>query len=180
MKKQVKEEVILPEGVHCTVEGKNIKCSKGGAHVVKAIPSAQVKAEVKGDRIVLSTESGNKRIRAIILSMVAHINNMFRGLEEKFVYEMEICNVHFPMTVKIEGNQMIINNFLGEKVKRIAQILPGVAVEIKGTKVLVSGADVEAVGQTVANIERSTLVKYRDRRVFQDGIFLTAKSGRAI
>ena len=49
-----------------------------------------------------------------------------------------------------------------------------VRVENK-TDVIVSGIDKEAVGQTAANIERSTTVKNRDRRVFQDGIYRVAK-----
>ncbi|MGB1098957.1 MAG: 50S ribosomal protein L6, partial [Poseidonia sp.] len=42
-------------------------------------------------------------------------------------------------------------------------------------EVTVSGIDKEAVGQTAANIERCTTVKKRDRRVFQDGIYLLNK-----
>jgi large subunit ribosomal protein L6 len=42
-------------------------------------------------------------------------------------------------------------------------------------EVTVTGIDKESVGQTAANIERSTTVKNRDRRVFQDGIYLIHK-----
>ena len=53
----------------------------------------------------------------------------------------------------------------------------GVEVKIQNkTEVIVSGIDKEAVGQTAANIERSTTVKKRDRRVFQDGIYLIEKA----
>ena len=47
--------------------------------------------------------------------------------------------------------------------------------EIDRDKIVVSGIDKEAVGQTAANIERCTTVKGRDRRVFQDGIYLLSK-----
>jgi large subunit ribosomal protein L6 len=43
------------------------------------------------------------------------------------------------------------------------------------TEVTVSGTDKELVGQTAANIEKCATVKNRDRRVFQDGIYLINK-----
>ena len=51
-------------------------------------------------------------------------------------------------------------------------------VEVKvqnKTDVTVSGVDREKVGQTAANIERSCRIKKRDRRVFQDGIYIVSK-----
>jgi large subunit ribosomal protein L6 len=42
-------------------------------------------------------------------------------------------------------------------------------------EVVVTGIDKENVGQTAANIERCAVIKNRDRRVFQDGIYLLGK-----
>ena len=80
------------------------------------------------------------------------------------------------MTMKVEGSEFVVNNYFGERVPRRAAILSGVDVRVENkTDVIVSGIDKEAVGQTAANIERSTTVKNRDRRVFQDGIYRVAK-----
>ena len=43
------------------------------------------------------------------------------------------------------------------------------------TDVVVKGADREKVGQTAANIERACRIKKRDRRVFQDGVYIVSK-----
>ena len=133
--------------------------------------------KVEGNNIEIKNVRANRRDGAIIKAVAAHIRNLFRGLEKPFVYNMEICNVHFPMTVKVEGNKFIVNNFLGEKEKRFASIVSGVQVEIKGQQIVLSGADVASVGQTAANIEKATWIAHRDRRVFQDGIFITSKDG---
>jgi len=84
---------------------------------------------------------------------------------------------HFPMTLSVKGNEFVVNNYFGERVPRSAAIINGVNVKVQNkTEVVVSGIDKEAVGQTAANIERSTTVKKRDRRVFQDGIYLIEKA----
>ena len=49
-----------------------------------------------------------------------------------------------------------------------------VKVERK-SDIIVTGAERKKVGQSAANIERACKVKKRDPRVFQDGIYITAK-----
>ena len=51
-------------------------------------------------------------------------------------------------------------------------------IEIDGEKVLVTGPDIEAVGQTAGSIEQLTTIKDKDPRVFQDGIYITKKPVR--
>lgn len=180
MKSKFAEVIVIPQGINCEMKSGKLHCSKGSEQVVRDIRKHGVQILIKEKQITLESPSANKKTIAVIKSLVAHVKNMFEGLENKFVYEMEICNVHFPMTVKLEGNKLIINNFLGEKEKRIAEILPGVSCEIKGTKIILSSSNIEAAGQTAANIEKATNVPKRDRRVFQDGIFITSKCGSAI
>jgi large subunit ribosomal protein L6 len=83
------------------------------------------------------------------------------------------------MILKLDKNKLIISNFLGEKVSRHATILPNVDVQIKGAKITITSNDKEAAGQTAANIEKASIVRNRDRRVFQDGIYIIEKPGRA-
>lgn len=180
MRQHISESIIIPQGVTCVLEQGRLTCSHGSVSVSRSFATPGVTVSHEGQNLIVSSTRANKRTIAFIKTARAHIANMFAGLTTPYVYEMEICNVHFPMTVKIEGNKMIITNFLGEKEKRIATILPKVIVDVKGQKVTVSSADLEAAGQTAANIEKATHIPKRDRRVFQDGIFITSKCGRPI
>jgi large subunit ribosomal protein L6 len=51
-------------------------------------------------------------------------------------------------------------------------------VDIDGEQITLHGPDIEAVGQTAADIEQLTRVTDKDSRVFQDGAYITNKPGR--
>ncbi len=73
----------------------------------------------------------------------------------------------------------MIENFSGEKTPRVARIAEGVKVKVAGDEVVVEGASLEAVSETASNIERSTLIKEKDQRVFLDGLYIFEKGASA-
>ena len=169
------EEIEIPSGISCEFVDHILKCKKDSNELSRKVDIPGIKVKVKGDKIIFECERSNKNEFKIIKSYIAHLKNMFLGLKQPFVYKLEACNVHFPMTLKIEKNNFIIGNFLGEKIPRFAKILPGVNVEVNGQKIIISSHDKESAGQTAANFEKATKIKNRDRRVFQDGIFLVER-----
>lgn len=176
----MQDEVEIPAGISCEVVGRTIKCSKSGTTLTRVIDNSSLEVKSKDNKLIITCAHGNKSHNRAVRTMVAHLNNLFRGLNEPFTYSLEACNVHFPMTLKIDGNRLVINNFLGEKTPRHAIIMPGSNVEVKGQKITVTSPDIEVAGQTAANIEKATKVRNRDRRVFQDGIYIVTKPGRNI
>ncbi len=179
MKNKILETVEIPQGVSCEYTNGILKCKKGSAELSRVISIPGVKVDVKGNTLVFNCDSANKKQYKVIKSYVAHLNNIFRGLDEKFVYKLQACNVHFPMTLKVDKDKLVISNFLGEKTPRYAKILSSVDVDIKGQNITVSSHNKEAAGHTAANMEKATKIRNRDRRVFQDGIFITHKPGRS-
>jgi large subunit ribosomal protein L6 len=175
MKKQFIESLDIPEGITCNFADSTLVCKKGSLELSKEFKIPNVNLEVKDSKLILSSKAGSKREFKMIKSAIAHINNLFKGLKNKFVYHLEACNLHFPMTLKVDKNELVINNFLGEKVPRRAKIKKNVEIEVNGYKITLTSTDREAAGQTAANIEKATKITYRDRRIFQDGIFITAK-----
>lgn len=179
MKKQLSQTLKIPEGVTCTYENKIIKCKKDQVELEKHIHVPTLELKISDKEVIIECKKGNKLDYKKMMTFNAHIKNIFHGLAEKFVYKLEACNVHFPMALKIEGDKLTINNFLGEKVPRHATILPNVEVKIQGQQITVESHDKESAGQTAANLEQATKINNRDRRIFQDGIFITAKPTRA-
>lgn len=179
MKHPISEIIEIPSGVQCEMTGHSLKCTKSGHHLTKHFDLPNLAVKVVGNQVHVTCVKGNKSDRTLAKSTVAHIKNMFIGLENEYVYQMEAVNVHFPMTMKVDANKLVITNFLGEKQNRFAEIVLGASVELKGPKITIKSRDKEAAGQTMANIEKATKVRKRDRRIFQDGIFLTERPGRA-
>jgi len=175
MRQKISESVEIPAEVECSFENRILKCKKGGVEILKDINLPSMIVKIDGGKISFTSEKGNKNDRKIIGSYLAHVKNIFHGMDEKYGFKMQACNVHFPMTLKIEGSKLSISNFLGEKTKRYAKITNGVDVVIKGQDVLVSSHNIEKAGITAANIEKATRIVKKDRRVFQDGIFIVER-----
>jgi large subunit ribosomal protein L6 len=180
MKKDLQRTITLPEGMNAEITDESITLNKGTEKNTKKLHNKKVMITKKGNEIILEAKNATRRESKTIGTLEAHIKNMIKGLEEGFEYQMEICNVHFPMNVKIEGEKIIIKSFLGETTQRTARIMKGTTVDIKGTNITIKAKDIEAAGQTAANIEKAARLTGRDRRIFQDGIFITEKNGRTI
>ena len=80
------------------------------------------------------------------------------------------------MKVQVKENHILIENFLGEKHPRSSDLVPGTSAKVDGDFVILSGFDVEQVGQSAANIERTTKIREYDPRVFQDGIYIIERA----
>lgn len=180
MNKDLKREIEIPSGVEFSVNGNNFIAKVNGKEIKKEFDLRRVVASVKDGKVVLEAKDATRRESKMIGTIWAHVKNMIKGVQEDFVYELEVCNVHFPMNVKLNGNVVSVKSFLGEKMERAAKVLPNVKVDIKGSAITVSSHDIEAAGQTAANLEKATRLTGRDRRIFQDGIFITKKPYRTI
>ena len=171
------ESVEIKEGIKCEFNNNILKCKKEDIEAVRKLFVKGTEIKVENNKLIFICERANRKDIASIKSTIAHIENMFKGLNEKFMYKLEICHVHFPMSIKVQSDKVLVSNFLGEKKSRTAEILPEVEVEVKGNEIIVSSSNIENAGQTAANIERATKVRMKDRRIFQDGIFIKEKPG---
>lgn len=167
----IKEEINIPEDVDVTIgDYVIIKGPQGELSRRFTYPNISMKKE--DNKIILKTSFPKKKDKSMIGTTRAHINNMIIGATDGFTYHMKIVFAHFPMTVKVKGNKVNIDNFLGERNPRVAKIVGSTKVNVKGDEITITGINKEDVGQTMANLEQATKIKGRDPRVFQDGIYL--------
>lgn len=177
MRLGIKEEFEVPEGVEFKLTGKTVEISgeKGKVEKTFDLPNVSIRAE--GRKILIESKSTRRKERAAVGTIKAHLKNMCKGVTNGFTYKLKVVYSHFPIRVEVDNQnkRVLIHNFLGEKAPRMAKIIGNTKVEVRGDEIIVNGPNKEDVGQTALNIEQATAVKYRDRRIFQDGCFIAEK-----
>lgn len=174
---RIEHTVEIPEGVSTSIDGDNVTITGPNGNTSREFSSSRVSLFQEGGALLVRVDMPRRKDKALAGTWKAHLNNMIKGVTDGFTYTLKAFYSHFPMTLNVKGSELIVNNYFGERVPRTAVIVPGAEVKVQNkTEVVVSGIDKEAVGQTAANIERCTTVKKRDRRVFQDGIYLLEKA----
>ncbi len=171
----IREEITIPEGVEVIIENNEVSVKGPNGEDSRKFTYPNVSIKEEEDVVVLETAFPKKKDKAMIGTTRAHINNMIVGVTDGFTYHMKIVFAHFPMTVKVQKDTVVIDNFLGERRPRTAKVVGSAKVSVKGDEVTITGINKEHVGQTMANLEQATKIKGRDPRVFQDGIYLISK-----
>ncbi|WP_132059696.1 50S ribosomal protein L6 [Halorussus amylolyticus] len=151
-----------------TVEGPN-------GSVTRRLWYPDVSVAVDGDSVVIESDEDDAKTTATIGTFESHVRNMLHGVTEGWEYTMEVFYSHFPMQVRSESDEVVIENFLGEKAPRRTSIHGDTTVDVDDEVVTLSGPSIEDVGQTAADIEQLTRVRGKDTRVFQDGVYITEK-----
>ena len=151
-----------------TVEGPN-------GSVTRRLWYPDVEVTVEDGVVAIAAENEDAKTNATVGTFESHVSNMVHGVTEGWEYTMEVYYAHFPMQVSVDGDEVVIENFLGEKAQRRTPIRGDTDVQIDGETVRLTGSDKEAVGQTAADIEQLTKVTDKDTRVFQDGVYIVEK-----
>ena len=178
MKKELFVTVDIPEGVEVKVDGDIVETKGVAGENKKEFDATNLILEKKDNQIIIGNKKATKREKKMMNTLAAHIRNMIKGVQEKFEYHLKICFSHFPMTAEVKGNEVLIKNFLGEKIPRKLKIPEGAEVKVDKNIITVISVDKEIAGQAAANFEKATKVPMKDRRIFQDGIYITDKAGR--
>jgi len=170
------KEIKIPEAIMVEINNKKIVVSgKNGRFEKEFVFKEDMMIEKKDDKIVVSSEYERKEIRALIGSIIAHIGNIFKGVPECFTYKLRAGYSHFPITIKVENGKVLIQNFLGERTPRVAKIIGNTDVKVDKSDLIVTGNNLEDVGQTAANIEQSCRIVGYDKKRFQDGVYIIQK-----
>ncbi|MEM2004873.1 MAG: 50S ribosomal protein L6 [Zestosphaera sp.] len=169
----VRDSVKIPENVTVQVEGSRVSVKGPKGLVVRDFSYAEkVKIFVEGGEVIVTASFARRRDVAQVYAVSAHIRNMVIGVTKGYRYWLRVVYSHFPINVKVDGDKVLIENFIGERSPRVARIMGNAKVKVQKNDIIVEGIDLEEVSQTAANIEQATRIRGLDRRVFADGIYI--------
>ena len=176
MAKEIKRAVEIPDAVNVVMEGSMCTVTGPKGTMSRSLWYPGIVIELVDNQVTVDSPNPRKKQMAMVGTISSHINNMIRGVTDGFTYTMKMVYSHFPIQLKVEADALNIGNFLGEKKPRKARIMGDTKVDVKGDELVVTGINIEDVGQTAANIQQATKIKRFDPRVFQDGIYVVEKT----
>ena len=169
-------EITLPSEVSITKQ-ENLITTKGSfGSVQKDFTKMPAIIDLQDNKITIKSRGNRKKDFALVNTLQSVINNMIKGSSQGFTYRLKIVFAHFPISIKIKGKDIIVENFFGERSPRTSKIIGNdTKVSVEGEDIIVKGPNIENVSQTAANLELATRIKNKDSRVFLDGVYIYSK-----
>ncbi len=169
---EISKTIQVPDNVNVSLDGKKVIVKGAKGSLTRDFSFATVAIEGDGKNIRIWAKWPRKKEAALVGTIASHIQNMITGVTKGYTYKLKIVFSHFPISVKLQGKSILIENFTGERRARSIEIAGDVKVKIEPDDIIVEGIDLEHVSQTAANIEQATRVRNKDPRVFLDGIYV--------
>lgn len=172
--------IDIPEGVQASFSAPTLTVTGPKGELKRQFPTKKISISVEGQKIKLVVGVATKREKMMVGTFVSHMKNMLKGVNEAYTYKLKVCASHFPMTVSADNGKFVVKNYIGEVVPRTLTLKQGVEVKVEGDTVVVESTDKEMAGQTASAIEQLCKRAGFDRRIFQDGIYITQKGDKEI
>jgi len=169
---EISKIIQVPDGVEVTMEARKVTVKGEKGTLTRDFSYVPISIDVNGKTVRVWAEWPRKKEASLVGTIHSHIQNMISGVVKGFSYKLKIVFSHFPISVKVQGATVLIENFTGERRARRVKIIGDVKVKVEGDDIIVQGLNLEDVSQTAANIEQATKVRKKDPRVFLDGIYV--------
>ncbi len=164
-----KQPISIPAKVKVEVKGQQVFVEGPKGKLNWELPQ-RTSLKVEKDKVLVSREGEDARVKALHGLSRALVNNMVRGVSEGFVKKLEIQGVGFKAAV--QGKT--VNLSLGYSHPVVYNIPDQIKVTVEeNTKLTIEGPDRQVVGQVAAEIRsfyppepyKGKGVRYTDERV---------------
>ena len=167
-----RKPIAIPAGVTVTLAEGNVVTVKGPKGELTQTMHGDMIIKVEAAEVIVERPSEQKLHKSLHGLTRTLIANMVTGVSEGFKKELEINGVGYR--AQKQGNKLVLG--LGYSHPVEMEDIPGLTVEVPApNKIIVSGADKQAVGQLAAKIRekrppepyKGKGIKYVDERIIR-------------
>ena len=99
--------INLPEDVTYNIDENTITVTGPQGSLSKTLTDKRI--TIDGDKdITLTYQRSSRKHKRLLYTNASRIQNMVKGVTDKFQYELKICSGHFPMQVSYNNNTLEI------------------------------------------------------------------------
>ena len=167
--------ITIPEAVTVTLDKKTVTVTGPKGTLTYTLPP-KIEAKIDNGQIALTRLSEDKQTRSNHGSARSHLQNMITGVETPWNKELEIRGTGYKASV--DGNKLTV---LAGYIHPVYVTAPdGITITVaEESKITVSGADKEVVGQIASNIRKiRTPEPYKGKGVRYVDEFIKLKAGK--
>jgi large subunit ribosomal protein L6 len=170
-----KRPVVVPQDVEVKLEGDVITVKGPKGQLSRRLPS-DVTVTREDDRLLVSVGDATKEARALQGLVRILVGNMVTGVTDGFEKALEIVGVGYR--AELQGKTAVFN--LGYSHPIHFQLPDGIDAKIEKTKIVLSGADKELLGETAAKIRGLRRPEpYKGKGIRFADEFVRRKAGKA-
>jgi large subunit ribosomal protein L6 len=147
MSRIAKKGILIPTGTTVLISG-NSATVKGPQGEIARNISHLVNVDIADNNISFSTKNNTLEARSSIGTTAAHLKNMIKGVNEKYVKKLILEGIGYKMEVQGEN----IKFALGFSHPVIVSVPKGIMVTIEKSTMSIIGANKDSVGEFAAKI----------------------------
>ncbi len=142
-----KKPVSIPSGVTVTIQGRKITAQgPKGTLSYEHRPEVIVEHDATAKEVSVTRRNDSKSSKAYHGLTRALVQNLVTGVKDGYSKQLEITGVGW--NGRVQGRKLTLN--VGYADARVLDIPMGLEVQSDGTKIIISGADKQLVGQFAA------------------------------
>jgi large subunit ribosomal protein L6 len=168
--------ITVPEKVKIEIDGRRVTVRGPGGELSREI-APEIALRLEDRQLIVSRSSDAPRDRALHGLTRSLIANMVTGVDGGFSKMLELYGVGYRGEMR--GQNVVLS--LGYSHPVEVPPPPGITLQMEGTnRLLVKGADKEAVGQTAADIRALRPPEpYKGKGIRYAGEYVRRKAGKA-